>query len=634
MTNSEIIELESKIISLRKAYWEGNCTTPDSEYDALVEKLRSVEPENSLLTSPEHGATSSKSKVSHKVPMLSLQKVYNKEDLMKWIESVSRSDDEEFLVQPKYDGISCHYDHGTWSTRGDGNVGEDISNVCQRMCTPERKDDSNTVSLFDEFYGEIVIKKSDFDTIYKNVKRDNGETFKNTRNAVAGILNADDYSFYANQGAKLTLVEYDKYSFSMKKSEADTKWDIIKAVINGLDYPMDGIVVKIADRNWYNAQGFTSHHPKGAMAFKFENASAKTFLKGIDWGMGKEYITATAVFQPVNLGGVTVSRAYIPMKSKTLPCVMNGDYNYDAVIIVERAGDVIPHITDIMKSPFGDEFMIDKCPFCGSEIEILESGVRCKNPNCLQKKIHRLYESLVQLGIKNIGETTVSDIVRQLGGDKAGNLLYWWIDVIPRSRYFISNIEGYGDKSAQLIVDETQRICDTTIPKFIAAMGIPNVGLKIGREIERRFDSISKFIDSCTKGDLLAMDGVGEVMADRIMEWLGNDANVTDMFAIAQKMSFKNVNQTAEDTAGNASQQSVCFTGAMRMKRSEMQYIARQHGYIPMDSVTRGLDILVVADDVDLTSSKCVKAQKYGTKIIREAEFLKKCNSALEIQQQ
>lgn len=116
---SEVSGLEEKIKELRSAYWEGKCDTPDSEYDALVEKLRKIDPDNELLTVPEHGASHG-AKIVHKTPMLSLQKVYNKEDLMKWIDSVSRSDDEEFLVQPKYDGISCHYDNGTWSTRGEG----------------------------------------------------------------------------------------------------------------------------------------------------------------------------------------------------------------------------------------------------------------------------------------------------------------------------------------------------------------------------------------------------------------------------------------------------------------------------------------------------------------------------------
>ena len=618
MNQEYISELEEKITELRKAYWDGECTTPDSEYDALVEKLRAVDPGNKLLATPEHGSMAG-AKIHHDTPMLSLQKVYNKDDLMKWIASVSRSDDEEFLVQPKYDGISCHYWNGVWATRGDGNVGENISLVCRRMCAVEKADGTVAFRSTDDVYGEIVIRKSVFNTVYKSVKRDNGETFKNPRNAVAGILNSDDYEFYARQGATLTFIDYGKYSFRMKKSEADTKWDIISGVINALDYPMDGIVVKIADRAWYDEQGCTSHHPKGAMAFKFENSSAKTFLKSIDWGMGKEYITATAVFEPVVLNGVKVSRASIPMKSRTLPCVMNGDFNYDAVLTVERAGDVIPHITDIMKSPFGDEFRIDKCPFCGSEIEVLESGVKCKNPDCEEKKLHRLYDSLVQLGIKNVGEATVSDLYRRIGDVHQGVSLYWWLSSIPNCPATIASLDGYGVASAMLIIDETRKILKTTVAKFIAALGIPNVGIKIGREIEQKFTTVRNFVDGSTVDNLASLDGVGKVMASRIRDWIEDIGNRTDVLRLERLFTFE-----APSTPANVGGCTVCFTGAMRMLRSAISRYARKAGYTPVDSVTKNLGLLVIADDVELTSSKCQKAQKYGVEMMREDDFLKK----------
>ena len=623
-----IEQLEQRITELREAYWNGECTTPDSDYDKLVEELRGLDQNHPLLASPEHGSKqSTHGKIAHKTPMLSLQKVYSKEDLMKWIDSVSRSDDEEFLVQPKYDGISCHYDHGVYSTRGDGNVGEDVSEVCRRLVITDQNAPCN------DFYGEIVIRNSVFKSSYWNVRRENGEVFKTQRNAVAGILNTDDIDFYAKQEAVMTLVNYDMYSFSMKKSEADTKWDIIKGAINSLDYPMDGIVVKIADKGWYHQQGATSHHPKGAMAFKFENASASTYLKTIDWGMGKEYITATAVFEPVVLNGVTISRAVVPMKSRTLPCVMNGDFNYDAILTVERAGDVIPHITNVSKNPSGDVFVIDKCPFCGSAIDIGETGVRCTNPDCRRKKIHRLYDALVVLGAKNIGENTINAIYDQLHvGDCDVNLLHWMrsFTTAPYSIGVLAGLNGFGVSSAEEIVNESIRIMDTTMDRFIAALGIPNVGVKIGREISRRYSSIAQFVDNVTGDELRSLNGIGDVMACRIIDWLARDMNSTYVLDLATHFSFKAVAEEASKAVKTG--ETVCFTGAMRMKRSEMQFVARQHGYVPVDAVTKGLDILVVADDVDLSSSKCVKAQKYGTKIIREADFLKKCNSCLEIQ--
>ena len=618
-------ELENRIRELRRAYWEGECTTPDCEYDGLVEQLRSIDPSNPLLTTPEHGASHGY-KVQHSTPMLSLQKVYNKDDLMKWIATVSRSDEEEFLVQPKYDGISCHFFKGIYATRGDGNVGEDVSCPCSAMC---EKDLGEGTDPFD-FYGEIVIKKSVFDTVYKNVRRDGGELFKNSRNAVAGILNCDNYDCYQRQGATMTLVDYGKYSFRMKKSEADTKWDIIKGVINSLDYPMDGIVVKIADRDWYDAQGATSHHPKGAMAFKFENSSAKTFLQNVEWGMGKEYITATAVFQPVQLGGVTVTRAYIPMKSKTLPSVMNGDFNHSAILTVERAGDVIPHVTAVSKAPVGAVFAIDSCPFCGSAIAVGESWVKCTNDYCEQKQIHRLYEALSILGVKNIGETTVSEVCRGLNPDRIS--LRWWMSKIPSMTDEIASLPGFGAISAGAIVDETNRVLDeATLAQVIAAQGIPNLGIKIARELEKKYGTASRLFNNATEQDLVGIPGVGEVMAKRIMEWLDDFKKANDFLETAKLFRFSQNPPAQVQSQPAVVGNTVCFTGKMRMKRNEMMFIARSHGYAPVDDVVKGLDLLVVADGVDLTSGKCVKAQKYGTRIMRESDFLQLCNSALKI---
>lgn len=603
--------LENKISELRKAYWSGECSTPDSEYDRLVEALRSIDPENKLLTTPECVVSIAEGEpVLHLSPMLSLQKVYSKEELMAWIGSVSRSEDEGFIVQPKYDGISCHCNHGTYSTRGDGHVGE---NVTKPMLTIGEMDGCQNT---DDFYGEILIKKSDFNGIYRSIRKEDGEPFKNPRNAVAGILK--NFSFYEKQGAKLTLVDYDRFAFSMKKSESDTKWDLIKSIIESLDYPMDGIVVKIADKDWRDKQGFTSHHPKGAMAFKFENVSAKTFLKSINWGMGKEYITATAVFESVDLNGVTVSRASIPMKSKTLPCVMNGDFNVGAIIDVERAGDVIPHIVSVSRNPTGETITINKCPFCGSEIQVEDSFVKCLNTNCKQKKIHRIYDALVQLGIKNIGEQMVSKICENLISEEDTNIA-GFLDAVNNGWSNIACIEGFGNVSAKNVHDEVEKILDTTLAKFIAALGIPNVGTKIGNEIEKRFGSVHEFIEKATHESLSTLSGVGNKMSKRIMNWLSNPSNRSYLLDLESVFRFESKSVDLGDLPGV---KTVCFTGAMRMARSEIQRLAADAGYSIEDAVTKNLDILVVADDVEMTSSKCLKAKKYGTEIVRENDFL------------
>lgn len=606
-----INELIEKITKYRDAYWNGEPIATDSEYDILIEKLRKLDKNHPLLNSIEHGnVKSSSGKIEHVTPMLSLNKVYNKEDLIKWIKSVSRTENETFFVQPKYDGISCHFNYGVYSTRGNGYVGEDITNVCIAMCNHEPSTCNH------HYYGELVIKKSDFKNIYSKIFRPDGKTFKNSRNAVAGILSTDDYMYYANQGAIITLIDYDKYSFEMKCNEANEKWDIIRGVINSLDYPMDGIVVKLADKEYGESLGCTAHHPKNAMAFKFENASAETYLKGIEWGMGKENITATAIFEPINLNGVEVTRAYVPMQSQTLPCINNGDFREFSKITVERAGDVIPHITEIKTNHLGILFKIDKCPFCGSDIEITKSAIKCINKNCRRKQVHILYEALVMLGVKNIGETTVDIICKELIETNGLEInLDNWMNFILKSNplKLISNLEGFGEKSASSIIEETKMICNNDLPKFIASLGIPNVGIKIGTTLTNKFENIENIINA-NLYEYTNIEGVGKVMSERIYHYFQNNGDY--VLKTSKHFNFEEIKNT--DIL-----KTVCFTGSMRMPRSEMTKLAENAGFKVIDSVTKSLDVLVVADGVDLTSSKCIKAQKYGTQIMRENDFIK-----------
>lgn len=607
------IDLIKKIQEYKDAYWNGEPLVADSEYDKLIEELRKIDPNNSLLTQIEYNNTTYHNQIEHKKPMLSLNKVYEKEDLFKWMKSVSRTENEEFFIQPKYDGISCHYEFGIYATRGNGNIGENITNVCIAMCNHETEKDYKKV----DFYGEIVIKKSQFNTLYSNIYRPDGNTFKNPRNAVAGILGTDDYMYYANQKAVITLIDYDKYSFPIKVNEVESGWDIIKGVISSLDYPMDGIVVKLADKEYAESLGATAHHPKGAIAFKFENVKTDTTLLDVEWGMGKENITATAIFEPVNLNGVTISKAVIPMNSKTLPCIYNGDFTKNSNITVERAGDVIPHIININTNPNGNVFSIDKCPFCGSEIEITESAIKCTNDNCRKKLIHKLYDALVVLGIKNIGEKNVDTICEYLF-EKKGlkiNLLNWMSLITNSSECFelLKGIPRFGEKSAKNIIDATNSIKQTTLAKFIASLGVSNVGIKIGTELQNFGD-----IDNILKlpEDILAnVDGVGEIMAKRLYKYFNENYDyIISLSSLFNFNSYKN----------NSVKQNICFTGAMLFSRSKMSDIAQKAGFNVLDNVTKDLNILVVANDADMSSSKCKKALKYGTKIIKEEEFLQK----------
>ena len=613
-----IIALRNKISQLRQEYWSGNCSTPDSEYDALIEQLRKLSPLDPLLTTPEHGSLGGK-QVVHKTPMLSLQKVYSEKDLFDWVQKISRSEDEVFLVQPKYDGVSCHYDQGVFSTRGDGEVGEDVTAVCKALCQVEKVGDDKS------YYGELVIKDSDFNGVYKSIKTAAGTGFKNSRNAIAGILGTDDFSFYEKQGAVITLIDYRRYSFSSSCKDFQKKWYLIRSVIYGLDYPMDGIVVKLADEKYAQSLGCTSHHPRGAMAFKFANESAHTTLKDIEFGMGKNSITATAVFEPITISGTTITRAVVPMVSKTLPCVSNGDFKQGSKLVVERAGDVIPHIVSVDNNGINnDPFGLTVCPYCGATLIFEESAARCPNDDCPEKKIQRLYCSLVTLGAENIGLATVRSVSAFIKNYYGGGIgLLNWMMYVPTadfaSRFSLES--GFGNSSANSIVGETIKIAKTTMAKFLAALNIPGIGIKVGTLLMERYN-ISELL-TCGEAHLVQIPGIGPVIAKRFVEYVSCHRGYIQVLASKFTMEVPAAQTSTVNTP------SVCFTGAMKLPRSQMMDMAKKAGMQPTNVLTKSVNLLVLADQAAGNSSKCAKAAQYGIKIVKESEFVAECQKKL-----
>lgn len=611
--------LIEQIKKYRDAYWEGNSLVSDAQYDNLVEELRKIDPTNLLLTNIENGGSIKGKTIIHKKPMLSLEKVYTKEALKEWMEKVARNENEMFLIQPKYDGVSCHYEPFFFATRGDGNVGQDITGAYQKFGNIE------TIYQGDEWkkksiYGEIVIKKSDFATKYQNIVISNGKQFKNSRNAVVGLLSNEDFDFYYKQGAVFTFVDYNLHSYKCSLKDFDFKWNIISQIIEKLDYPMDGIVVKLEDDHYSNFLGFTAHHPKGQIAFKFENVSQWTELKDVEFGMGKGQITATAIFKTININGVSISRAVVPMMSDNVPCIMKKHFTKGSKLLVERAGDVIPHIVSVNTDPYAEPFIIDKCPFCGEDIEIIGNQVICGNSICKERNIQGVYLSLVALGVKNIGIQTVRSIYEMM--DIANFTTNAFINYVLSSngREQIIKTSGFGGTSYNNLVREIAIIKDgNTEENVIASLNIPNVGKKIGKVLIDKYQTIENvFVNPLFKSEeeLKQLEGIGDVMAERLFKaaWNWNHQNYVKEYL--KHFSFK----TANNTVSVASGKSICFTGAMRYERKEMQRIAQQKGFNPIPSVTRDLDVLVTAD-VNSTSSKIQKAKKYGTKVISEDDF-------------
>ena len=597
-------ELEALIRKNDELYWNGTPEISDVEYDKLVEELRKIDPENDLVNKV-NSENAVGEKVFHKEPMLSLNKVYSQEELKKWMKSVSRSEEEVFLIQPKYDGISGKLEDGILATRGNGTEGTNITDKLVMMVL----DTSKKIDVKKDYMlGEIVITNSDFKNIYPNVKSKSGRVFKNSRNAVSGLVGNEDFEYYHKQGARLTFVDYDKNSEEIKMKDFDEKFSEIEERIKGYDYPMDGIVIKLKDADYGKTLGKTEHHPKNQIALKFTNESKITKLIDIEWGMGKDnHITAVAIMEPVDIQGVTISRASISLNepSDGGPCIVNGDIAYGDIVTIERAGMVIPYIKSIVPHEGERQIIkIEKCPFCGSEIDIGKSTVTCMNPNCWEGKVRDVSFQLITLGIFGIGVAVIRSVMNKT---KIDNLY----DFLNLKYEDMEGIEGFGEATKQNILSEIERIKHVKEDIFLKALNIPNMGGTVAKLLLKHY-SMEHIINSLKESDMIGIDGIGPITAKSVSEGLEkNREKVLKLFAL---FTFENQEEIKSEKG------TICFTGKSTYKRSEMESIAREKGFQPVDSVNKDLTILVVAD-VNSTSSKTVKAKKLGIKIISEQEF-------------
>ena len=616
---SRIQELEAEIRHHNDLYWNGkDLEISDIEYDALCRELAELDPDNELIQNfGKKDLTGNEKLIKHSKKMLSLGKIYSKEDLLKWVKKVSRTNQEEFLIQPKYDGMSGLLENGTLSSRGDGEYGQDYTDKLKLI---EFDTDKKIDPSHDSLLGEIIIRNSYFKSIFGEVKSKSGIPFKNQRNGIAGILGTDDVDFYYNQGAKITFVDYDKESTTTNCFHFSEAWDaVVDHILKNTDYPLDGIVIKLKDQAYAESLGYTTHHPRGAVAFKFTNQTAVSKLIDVEWGMGKQQISAVGVIEPVEISGTTIRRVKLqltkPKSSAVETCLIDGSLQIGDTVVVERAGDIIPHIISSKPGVNRKRVYIDKCPFCGSDTFINETSVQCGalNGRCIETEVQELYCSIVTLGFKNVGEAYIRLIVND------PNLKVRYIADLFDLKPEDMKLKEYGTRKKEIFFEEIEKAKkNATKDMVLASMNIPNVGKTISKIIVTNFnweDVIEGRFDS---HDYEKVDGIGHIIADSLETYLGPGSWATDnLRRMSAVFSFNKVEKKSENSNG----MTICFTGKMENKRSVMEQIAKDRGFTPMDHVDKNLSILVCADP-NSGSGKLQKAAKYGTRIISEKDFM------------
>ncbi|MCP3968458.1 MAG: hypothetical protein GY750_18970 [Lentisphaerae bacterium] len=606
---------EKQLIELieyhNQRYWDdGEPEISDERYDELIRALQAVNPEHHLVTAVLAPQVAGSGKIIHEKPMLSLDKAYSFDEVFEWAGKNCRNQDEAYLIQPKYDGISANYLKGVLATRGDGEQGE---NITDKLPLIELETTGYTGRVNRSVRGEIVIRDDDFRTLYSKIKRKGGGTYKNSRNAVAGIMGLKDISDMLRQHAKLTLVDYEMISYEVKYRALPDKWATIAEEIEQLPYPMDGIVIKLKDEEYSESLGSTAHHPRGQIAFKFSGIRKESKLLKVDWSFGKNCLTPVAEIEPVDIGGITIRHASLHNAQN----IIDKDIKIGDRVIVERAGDVIPYIVSALPGPEHDAAennpMIENCPNCESKLVRSGPELQCPNSDCSETRLKRLSAAVKNIGIERLGEPNIRRMMATLG-------VMTLKDIFDLKLMDILQLEGFKQKSANNLVNEIANARNTTDFQVLAALNIPNIGPNVAKMIlaEYTLAELCKLPEEI----ISEINGVGPERAGALYRELREQSEFLD-----ELLSTLNVKQTK----GGATAPTICFTGKMPEKRSYYEKLALEHGYEPSDHVNKELSLLIALNP-DGSGGKIKKARAAGVRVMGLDEWLKALESGETIE--
>jgi len=592
-------ELVNQISHHNKLYWnDGEPEISDVEYDDLVRQLEQLDPTHPLIHEVHAPQVAGSGKVVHARPMLSLNKAYSLDDVLEWANKYARGIDEMFQIQPKYDGISANFAGGILATRGDGEEGE---NITDKLDLIELESTGYTGPVNRPVRGEIIIRNDDFENLYSNIKRKDGKSYKNSRNAVAGIMGLKDIADIKSQGAKLTIVDYDMISYTVSLRDFAEKWPSTLNEIENLPYPMDGIVIKLADTAYGDSLGNTAHHPRAQVAYKFTNVQRESVLLGVEWSFGKNCITPVALIAPVDVSGVTIQRATL----HNVQNIIDRDIHIGDKVVVERAGDVIPYIAASTPGEERTPALITQCPCCETELERRGPELCCVNPDCKETLLQRLLAAVKNIGIDRLGEPNIRKMMDSLEVKTLKDIFNLTVDDILK-------LEGFKDKSATNLFNEIQAARNVNDFQVIAALNIPTVGKNVAKAILKEY-TITE-LRELDEDKLAQLNGVGPERAQAIeRELLAQSFFLDELLDCVNLIESKGNEEEAKPT--------ICFTGKMPEKRSVYEAMAQERGYDAVSAITGSLSVLVALDP-NGGSSKLKKANKAGIKIMGLEEWL------------
>ena len=646
----------------------------DREYDSLLRELYEIEekyPDIKSIDSPSNrvgGKVLSKfKKVVHKVPMLSLANVYNEEEINNFVYSLNEDD---FVCEMKIDGLSVSvvYEHGYLKqalTRGNGLEGEDITENVKTIKTIPLKL-SKDISL--EVRGEIFMEKDTLEKLNKEINEKNViiekenqekillgkktkkyiELFKNERNAAAGSIRQLDSKITAKRNLKNIMyqlvnpLEYDLHSqievlnflneLGFKTNNEVNKLvkgsdginQYIKDISNlrkKLNYPTDGVVIKLNNIDKWVELGNTAKYPRWAVAYKFPEDKVITKLEKFIFTVGRTgKITPNAILSPTLIAGTTVKRATLHNEDY----VVNRDLRENDYVYIKKAAEIIPEVIEpIIERRTGEEKpfkMINICPICSSLLERKENQADwyCINPDCPAKNIESLihFVSRNAMYIEGLGEEIIEDFYN-LGYIKT----YSDIFMLEDHKNDLIELEGFGNKSVEKILNNIEKSKLNSLERLIFAIGIPNVGEKTAKILAKNYKTIDNLM-LATKEDLIKIKDIGDIVAESIINYFKVDKNIINI----EKLRELNVNfnYLGREENNIFDGKRIVVTGSLtKYTRKGIEELIENSGGNTSSSVSKLTDYVVVGEN---PGSKKDKAKELNIPILTEEEFIEILN--------
>lgn len=642
---------------------------PDAEYDRLMRELRTLEEQHPDLITPDSptqrvGAAplTAFEQVRHEVPMLSLDNVFDETGYLAFNKRVQdrlkSSDDITFCCELKLDGlaVSLLYEDGLLvraATRGDGTTGENITtNVRTIRAIPLRLKGDNIPARL-EVRGEVFMNQAGFEKLNAEARRTGGKIFANPRNAAAGSLRQLDpritakrpltffcYGIGLVEGGELPHSHWERLqqfkAWGIPVSDRIRRLHSAEEVLDfyhqverdrpQLGFDIDGVVIKVDSQELQERLGFVARAPRWAIAFKFPAQEQLTHVRDVEFQVGRTgAITPVARLEPVQVAGVLVSNATLHNADEIARLGLRiGDR-----VVIRRAGDVIPQVVNVVESERPDDTreitFPSHCPVCGSDVERVEGEAvtRCTGGlicGAQRKEALKHFVSRRALDVEGMGDKIIDQLVEK-------EYVKTPADLFRLSAGLLTGLDRMGPKSAQNVVDALEKAKSTTLPRFLYALGIREVGEATAVNLANHFGSLEKIMDADLDA-LIAVQDVGKIVASHVRNFMEEESNREVIRQLVEEMGIHwpaitlvNVEELDNPFAGKT----VVLTGSLSvMSRDEAKERLTALGAKVSGSVSKKTDLVIAGE---AAGSKLAKAQELGIEVIDEAEMIRLLDS-------